>query len=221
MGNLEATMDQSAEFLASYVSRQLENLFPSFGADRQIIPQEVQAAVDSTSRCVSRARDAKFSEFNYLISGHNAQFLYHLSREVAKDPEAKVIASKLFLLNKAVNGIDLYYEVEMPDYFLIGHTVGMVFAKACYGNYCVFHQGCTVGRNGDERPILEDGVSMYPNSSIIGRCHVRSNTVLTPGVQLINQDSPGNCYVFMGERGRPIFKELNEYYPNRFYSQIS
>jgi len=211
---------QNAEFILAYVQKQLENMFPSLGTSVEISLAEVVRAIELTSRCVRMTKETKFSEFNYLTSQHNASFLYRLSREVAKDTFRLEVATKLFLLNKALNGIDLYYEVEMPDYFLIGHTVGIVFAKATYGNYCMFHHGCTVGRNGDDRPLLEDGVSLYPNSSIIGKCHVRSNTVLTPGVQLVNQDTPGNCYVFMGERGKPVFKELNEYYPYRFYRQI-
>jgi serine O-acetyltransferase len=107
----------------------------------------------------------------------------------------------------------------MPEYFAIGHTVGMVFAKACYGNFLVMHQGCTVGRNGNDRPTLEEGVILYPNSSVIGRCLVRANTVIAPGVQLVNQDTPGNCYVFMGEKGRPVFKEIDEFFAGRYFDR--
>ncbi|ACO75700.1 hypothetical protein LHK_02719 [Laribacter hongkongensis HLHK9] len=37
---------------------------------------------------------------------------------------------------------------------------------------------------------------MYPNTAIIGRCHVRSGTVISQGVGVVNQDTPGNCLVF-------------------------
>ena len=76
--------------------------------------------------------------------------------------------------------------------------------------------GCTVGRNQGARPTLESGVILYPHASVIGACHVRENTVVSPGVQLINTDTPGNCLVFPGDRGKPVFKEIAEYYADRY-----
>ena len=47
---------------------------------------------------------------------------------------------------------------------------------------------------------LEDGVVMYPNTAIIGRCHVKSNTIVSQGTALINRDTPGNAIAFRGEK---------------------
>ena len=68
-------------------------------------------------------------------------------------------ATLAFLLNKGLNGVDLYHEIDLSDTFVLGHTVGLVFAKANYGEDCVYHQNCTIGRNGDDRPTLGAGVS--------------------------------------------------------------
>jgi serine O-acetyltransferase len=57
---------------------------------------------------------------------------------------------------------------------------------------------------------------MYPHASIIGRCRVGANTVLAPGVQLVNMDAPGDCIVFTGETGRPVFKPTTERHADRF-----
>ena len=130
-------------------------------------------------------------------------------------------AVRIFLLNKMLNGIDLFYEIEMARYFAIAHTVGMVFSKAEYGDYCAFHQGCTVGRNGMQYPRLGNGVVMFPGSMIVGNSFVRDNTVIAPGVKLIDTDTPGDCYVFSGKNDRPTFKKLTRYYAEEYFSRSS
>ena len=114
--------------------------------------------------------------------------------------------TKIFLLNKALNAIDCFYEIELPDIFFIGHSVGIVLAKAKYSDYLVLYQNSTVGKNHGEAPTLEKGVVMYPNTAIIGRSHLRENTILSQGVGVINQDTPGNSIAFRGENGQLIFK---------------
>jgi serine O-acetyltransferase len=47
---------------------------------------------------------------------------------------------------------------------------------------------------------------MYPNTAIIGRCHVRAGTVISQGVGVVNQDTPGNCLVFRGVEQPLLFK---------------
>jgi serine O-acetyltransferase len=205
--------DEVAWF-ASFVARQLDNFFPDSAKPMCLDSGSIQLALNRTRRCLAQVKGT--GEFNHLVSGHYATFLYYLSHVLGFQSD-KTTATKLFLLNKALNGIDLFYEIAMPEVFLIGHTVGMVFAKASYSDYCVFHQGCTVGRSGDNRPELRGGLIMYPNSSVIGHCKVEGNTVLTPGVQLINRDSPGNCLVFSGKSGRPVFKEAKEDYLARYF----
>lgn len=206
-------------FLSSYVAKQINNFFPSENQEVLIDLGLISAALNRTNTCLSKIKGVAPNGFNYLNSGQYATFLYFLSNIIWKKKIGVDVATKIFLLNKALNGIDLYYEIEMPDFFLIGHTVGMVFAKALYSDYCIFHQGCTVGRVLDDRPIFEKGVVLYPNSSVIGGCYVKENTVLSAGVHLINIDTPGNCYVFMGEKGRPVFKEIDEYFADRYFNR--
>ena len=41
----------------------------------------------------------------------------------------------------------------MPEVFFIGHSVGIVLAKATYGNRLVLYQNTTVGKNHGEAPV--------------------------------------------------------------------
>lgn len=207
------------EVLQTYVSSQVNNLIPPTREPFSVDLGAIQSSLDRVSKCVSKIKAFEGQSFSYLNSGQYSTFIYFLARYIAINNMDYEGATKLFLLNKALNGIDLFYDIEMPNFFLIGHTVGMVFAKAIYGEYSIFHQGCTIGRNGKDRPVLEEGVVMYPNSSVIGRCIVRANTIITPGVQLVNTDTPGNCLVFIGANGRPCFKEIHEFYADRYFSR--
>jgi serine O-acetyltransferase len=113
-------------------------------------------------------------------------------------------------LNKALNSIDLFYEIEMPEVFFIGHSVGIVLAKATYGNYLVLYQNSTVGKNHGVAPVLEDRVIMYPNTAIIGRSRVKAGSVISQGVSVINQDTPGDCLVFYKGGNGLVFKDTQK-----------
>ena len=71
----------------------------------------------------------------------------------------------------------------------------------------MLYQNSTVGKNHGVAPVLEEGVVMYPNTAIIGRCMVKENTVLSQGVSVLNSDTPGNTAVFQGPEGL-IFKKI-------------
>lgn len=205
--------------LRKYVERQIEQLFPALDEPLTLQTTWVEEAIKQTEFSIKKTKAYKKKSFDYLISGQYATFLYYLSR-VAREQHINLeLATKIFLLNKALNGIDLYHEVELPPVFLIGHTVGMVFGKASYGNYCVFHQGCTVGRNNNDRPTLSSGVILYHNSSVIGACKIGENTVISPGVQLINADTPGNCLVLPSENGQYRFKPITEFFADRYFDR--
>jgi len=86
--------------------------------------------------------------------------------------------------------------------------VGIVLAKATYGNFLVFYQNSTVGKNHGEAPVLGDGVVMYPNSAVIGRCKVADGSVLSQGVSVINRDTEPHRLVFQGNGRELVFKPM-------------
>ena len=101
-------------------------------------------------------------------------------------------------MNKAFNGIDLFYEIAMPEVFYIGHSVGIVLAKATYGNYLVLYQNSTVGRHKDQIPVIGDRVVLYPNTAVIGRSNIGSDSVLSQGVSAVNKTVPEGVIAFRG-----------------------
>ena len=198
----------SSDGLLSYVGRQLDNFFPDGrgDAERPALEAQIEPALRRLERCLAEVRMWPPGRFDHLHSSQYTIFLYYLANTLWRAGGERALCNKLFGLNKALNGIDLFYEIEMPEVFFIGHSVGIVLAKARYGNRLVLYQNSTVGKNHSEAPALGDGVVMYPNSAVIGRCEIGADSVIAQGTRIVNRSTPGNCMVFQGEAGNLVFK---------------
>ena len=141
------------EDLTRYVMDQLNLFFP----DRTRIPQEaiegyIPAALADLDYCFSHVNDKYFRDgdrtmFNHLNSDQYAMFLYRLSNLLFKETGDVNVSTKLFLLNKCLHGIDLFYEVELPQIFLINHPLGTVLGRGKYSDFFIAHQKCNIGSN--------------------------------------------------------------------------
>ena len=193
--------------LADYLSRQLDHFFPDGAAgQRAPLQAHLTPALRRLARCIESVRMWPHAEFDHLHSSQNAIFLYVLAHTLWRAGAERALCNKLFGLNKALNGIDLFYEIEMPEQFFIGHSAGIVLAKASYGNRLVLYQGCTVGKNHGYAPALGEGVVMYPGSAIIGRCEIGAGSVISQGTSVVNRSTPGHCLVFSDPAGGLVFK---------------
>jgi serine O-acetyltransferase len=190
--------------LLDYTCTQLATFFPSGDpvALRGQLERHLPRALERLAHCIDHVVMWKPGQFNYLNSSQYCIYLYYLANTVWRAEQDADSATRLFLLNKALNGIDLFYEIELPEVFFIGHSVGIVLAKASYGNYLVLYQNSTVGKNHGVAPVLGSGVILYPNTAIIGRCNIGNNTVVSQGTGIINRDTPGDCLVFPGSGGQ-------------------
>ena len=198
--------------LIDYVCAQIGTFFPD-GADvRGAITQDFAEAMARVERCLNANRVWPHGRFNYLHSAQYCLFLYYLSNTIWRNGGDTDTCTRLFLLNKALNGIDLFYEIAMPDIFILGHSTGIVLTKATYGNYLILHQNCTVGRNHDVAPVLGEGVVMYPGSYIIGRSRIGGLSTISIGTQVVNRDTQGDCMVFGAEGGELAFKPRSHRY---------
>jgi serine O-acetyltransferase len=193
--------------LLEYVTGQLRTFFPDGQpGTKEILDLCLDEALSRLENCINAVKMWPPGEFDYLHSSQYAIFLYFLANTIWRREEAKRVCVKLFFLNKALNGIDCFYELELPEIFFIGHSVGIVLAKATYGNYLVLYQNSTVGKNHGAAPVIGEGVIMYPNTAIIGASTVRNGSVISQGVSVINRETPGDCMVFQGNAGDLVFR---------------
>lgn len=192
--------------LLRYVAQQLHHTLPDDFDARADIAAHLDESLARLQVCINAVRPWGEDRFDPLHSTQYCTFLYFLANTIWRNTGSIETPTRLFLLNKTLNGIDLFYEIDMPPVFFIGHSVGIVFAKATYGNYLVVYQNSTVGKNHGVAPVLGEGVVMYPNTAIIGRCEVGDGTVLSQGVSLINTSTPGHCTVYAGQVGAVVCK---------------
>lgn len=199
-----------ASQLARYVRTQVEHFFP-LGEDPQLrlIDVHLDEALGRLDRCVSQVKMWTPGQFDVLHSSQYCIFLYYLANTIWHREQARTVCTKLFALNKALNAIDCFYEIDLPEVFFIGHSVGIVLAKASYGNHLVLYQNSTVGKNHGAAPVLEEGVVMYPNSAIIGGGVIRQGSVISQGVSVINRSTEANKVVFQGANGALVFKAID------------
>lgn len=189
--------------LTQYILGQLQNLIPdgSQPSFDQLHPH-VNSALKRAEHCFSCINnkyffDGKDVHFNHLHTDQYAMFLYLLSNSVWQESQDEVLASKIYVLNKALHSVDIFYQVEMPDIFLLVHPVGTVLGRATYKDYFVAYQRVTIGGNTNlEYPNLGEGLAVYGGSAIIGDCTISDNVLVAVGTTLVDKDIQGSMVVF-------------------------
>lgn len=200
----------SGNSLEKYLKLQLEYSFPTGDkTEFDLIDKYLPQALSRLEFCIDDIAMWRQGEFDILHSSQYCIFLYYLSNTIWRHEQARSICTKLFLLNKKMNAIDCFYEIEMPDVFFIGHSVGIVLAKATYGNRLVLYQNSTVGKNKGIAPIIENDVVLYPNTAVIGNCIIREGSIISQGVGIIDRHTKGKSLVFQGENGSLVFKQTS------------
>lgn len=189
---------------------QLTNIFGLTEIEKMLIDVKWGGVIEKLDYCFSRNNNKYYNRdgityFNPYHSGQYSIFLYFMSRAVFLSGENNLLADKIYYLNKVLNGCDLFYEVQLPDYFQLDHPVGSVMGRAIYGEGFSFGQCCTVGNNRGVYPILGKNVRMCANSSIIGNCRVGNNVIIGANSGIKDCNVPNNTIVF-GQSPNNIFK---------------
>lgn len=128
-------------------------------------------------------------------------FLYYMSNILYKQNLGNGLCDKVYYLNKIMNGVDLFYAIELPSIFGAEHPLGTIMGRAEYGDGFFFYQGCTVGGSRDKDgnlyyPKIGNNVRLFAHSAIIGKCVVGDNVQIGAGAIVKNQDVPANSIVF-------------------------
>ena len=108
-------------------------------------------------------------------------------------------------------GIDIHPAATIGEYFAIDHGTGVVIgATSIIGNHCMLYQGVTLGaknfsydENGHpidlpRHPILEDNVTVYSNTSILGRVTIGHDSIIGGNIWLTHDVPPGSKIVQAG-----------------------
>ena len=91
-----------------------------------------------------------------------------------------------------MNGIDIFYDVVLPDFFTLNHQVGTVLGRASYSDGFSFIQNCTVGENFGKWPTIGQNVCMCAGSSIIGNSIIGDNVMVGAGAKVLGNFTVGS-----------------------------
>lgn len=199
--------------LSSTLIRQLESHWEINRSEKRLINEKIGGVILRCEHCFRKTPNKYYSLngepiFNHLQSAQYTIFLYFFSNTLSEIGN-KILADKIYYLNKIMNGCDLYHEIKLPRFFMLDHPVGSVMGRAEYGEGFVFSQNCTVGNNNGIYPIIGENVRLCAYSSIIGNCHIGDNVTLGAGTMIKDTDIPSNSLVF-GQSPFLIIKQKNE-----------
>jgi len=212
---------ESVVNLHFYTGRQLA----FFGvSDTEWLPQELNTlqALTKLQHCFSHLRNKYFSKdgmpiFNTLHTIHYCFFLYFLSRALLPTKQGAALAAHVYALNKMLNCLDLFYEVDLPQIFYFDHPIGSVIGRAKFGEYFQFRQNCTVGNNHGVFPTFGSNVCLWSGVTVVGNCNIGDNVIFSSGSYVKDQDIPSNSIVFGKSPNLIIKQRAPEFFLNSKY----
>ena len=206
-----------AEGLATLAARQCDNLVPD---GNPVTPEALMAAVPQALKRLEhcfQAIDNKYffdgesAVFSHLHGDQYCMWLYWLGNELFRQGGPVDICSKLFLLNKALHGCDIFYEVALPDIFLVVHPLGTVLGRGNYSDYLVAYQRVGVGSNRDVYPTFGRHVTLRPGAAVLGASTIGDMCQIAAEGLVIDRDLPGGSLYIGNPKAMTIKPNLKPY----------
>ena len=134
--------------------------------------------------------------------------------------EVPVAPRLLTEMAHSATGIDIHPGAQIGEYFAIDHGTGVVVgATTVIGSHVMLYQGVTLGaknikydsdgRPVDEprHPILEDNVTVYANTTVLGRVTIGHDTVVGGNVWLTHSVPPRSRILQSRATEQPLFTD--------------
>ena len=200
--------------LAYYINKQISNFFP-FDNEKifYVLNKHIDLAFQRIEFCFSKINNKYFfdgtnSVFNHLNGDQYAIFLYYLSNTLFRLNEDINLCSKIYLLNKALHGLDAFYEVQLPDIFMVVHPISTVLGRGKYDDYFIVYQRCGIGSNHNIYPTLGKYVTLHPGASVLGDSTINDNCAIASESFVLDRKIQSN-QLYIGNPKSYILKENN------------
>lgn len=183
----ESADDDTARARASSCALSLIDRFPEI---KRMLYTDVQAIYDN---------DPATDDYSEIILSYpvvQAMIHYRLAHEMVK-LGVPLLPRILTELAHSLTGIDINPGATIGEYFAIDHGTGVVIGETCIiGKHVTLYQGVTLGAknftldqegrpvNLPRHPVLEDNVTVYANSTILGRVTIGHDTIIGGNVWL-------------------------------------
>lgn len=143
-----------------------------------------------------------YSEIIFCYPIMQAMVHYRVAHSLLK-LKVPVLPRIITEMAHSATGIDIHPGAEIGEYFSIDHGTGVVIGETCIiGNHVTLYQGVTLGAkkftyndsgqpvNTPRHPIVEDNVTIYSNSSILGRITIGHDTIVGGNIWLTESVKP-------------------------------
>ena len=185
----EAVIPQRAvEFALYYIDR-----MPDV---KRLLYSDVEAMFDNDPAATN------YGEVIFCYPVVNAMTHYRIAHELHK-LGIPVLPRIITELAHSKTGIDIHPGATIGDHFSIDHGTGVVIGEtAIIGSHVTLYQGVTLGAksfkydadgnmiNCPRHPILEDNVTVYSNSSILGRITIGHDSIVGGNIWLTHSIPP-------------------------------
>lgn len=159
-----------------------------------------------------------YGEIIFCYPGMQAMINYRIAHILYK-MDIPIIPRIITEMAHSITGIDIHPGASIGEYFCIDHGTGVVIGETCIiGNHVTIYQGVTLGAknftydthgnpiNLPRHPILEDNVTIYSNSTILGRITIGKNTIVGGNIWL-TLSVPANSKII---QKRALIKNFNK-----------
>ena len=178
-----------------------------------VLPEAFQAQIPEIARLINTDVDAVLhndpavTDRGEVILSYPLQYamIHYRTAHALYKLGVPRIPRMLTELAHSRTGIDIHPAAQIGDHFCIDHGTGVVIGEtAIIGSHVVLYQGVTLGaknfeydeqgrpKNIPRHPILEDHVTVYSNTSILGRITIGHNTVIGGNIWLTHSVPPGS-----------------------------
>ena len=201
-----------ADDLAGYVAQQLSAFFPDRALGASAITPCVKDTLDRVEKCFGRHRaalyfDGQHALFDPLVTDQYAIFLYFLGNMIHRRGGDPRIATKVYALNKALHGLDIFYESRDHPISGVCSTPWEALSdrRRCRAT-CSSINAARSGRALEQSILsLPKGVVLFGDTAVVGRTGSGPNTWVALGTRIVNTRVAGGFTVF-GRSPSPVLK---------------
>ncbi|WP_071147737.1 serine O-acetyltransferase [Bacteroides ihuae] len=181
--------DQEASNLAVTFINAIPNL-------KRLLSKDVKAIIDGNPATQS------YGEVIFCYPAITALLHHRVAHELLKQG-VPILPRIISELAHSATGIDIHPAAQIGEYFSIDHGTGVVIGKTTIiGNHVRLYQGVTLGSkslilenlsyqaDAPRHPILEDNVTIYSSSSILGRVTIGHDSVIGGNVWITQDVAP-------------------------------
>ncbi len=187
-------------------SAAVQNLFEEIPSIRALLQTDVEAAYEGDP--AARTRDEIILSYPFLEAVAIQRVAHLLYRS-----DIPLIPRMMTEWAHAQTGIDIHPGASIGSHFFIDHGTGVVIGETCrIGARVKLYHGVTLGarsfakdesgrikKGGKRHPDVEDGVTIYPNATVLGGETVIGRNSTIGGNVFLMHSVPPECLVYYEE----------------------